>query len=283
MSGERAAGLPIGIDTSVPSAARVYDACLGGKDHYEVDREALRMGLEHAPELVNLAHENRAYLKRAVTWVSEHTGIDQFLDVGSGLPTVENTHQIAQGHNPDARVVYVDSDPIVLAHGEAILAENANTTVIAGDLAQPETYLDDSETLRLLDLSRPVCLMLVSVLHCLPDDADPFGALARVIDRLAPGSCLVYSHIASDSEEKGKVVTELAQNLRMPWGRVRLLEEADRAMDGLEIVAPDLEGAAEPRLVECTTWKNFAKPAPEPVPSGADRQVWEYAGVGIKH
>ncbi|WP_279536639.1 SAM-dependent methyltransferase [Actinorugispora endophytica] len=272
---------PPDIDMSVPTVARTYDALLDGKDNFTPDREAAEVVESVNPGTKALARQNRAFLSRGVTYVAETLKIDQFLDLGSGLPTVENTHQVAQRVNPNARVVYVDIDPIVLAHGRAILADNANTTVATSDLRDVDVVLDSPETRRLIDFDRPVCVMLVSLLHCVPDADDPWGLVRRYFDRLAPGSALVMSHLTSDDADAARVFTEHVHELGMDWGRVRFPDEVAHAFDSLELVSPTADDSAEPVLVDCVTWRN-GDVAPLKRPADPAQKIWEHAGVGIK-
>ena len=184
----------LGIDTSVPNVARMYDWWLGGKDNFAVDREAAERHERAIPALPWLARENRAFLRRAVRFLAGE-GITQFLDIGSGLPTNQNVHEVAQQVNPDARVVYVDIDPVVVNHARALLS-SGRTVAIQGDVCRPDDILGDPEVGRLLDLSQPVAVLILAVLHVIPDEADPAGAVARFRAAMAPGSYLAITHAA---------------------------------------------------------------------------------------
>ncbi|MCK2218807.1 SAM-dependent methyltransferase [Actinomadura sp. ATCC 31491] len=227
--------LPPEIDTSRPSIARVYDAFLGGKDNFAVDRAVALEGMKHFPDGGAGARNNRAMLFRGVRFMTEQ-GIDQFLDVGSGLPTMDNTHSVAQRINPDARVVYVDNDPIVLAHARALLATDDNTRVITADLREPEAVFGRPEVEGFLDLSRPIGLLLVAVVHHLGDDEHPEELVDAYKKRLAPGSFLQLTHFCSCAPE----VRALEKVLRtmLGTGRARDLAEIERFFDGLELVEP---------------------------------------------
>ncbi|MFD0773745.1 SAM-dependent methyltransferase [Streptomonospora algeriensis] len=263
---------------SKPTVARAYDALLGGKDNFEPDRE-LAAGVEEInPGITVLAKENREFLSRAVEYAANELGIGQFLDLGSGLPTVENTHQVAQRNSPDNRVVYVDIDPMVLAHARALLVENDTTTVITADLRDVDRVLNDPETRRLLDTDEPVCLMLVSLLHCIPDDDDPFGLVRRYLEPFPSGSAVVYSHLCSNDAEHARVFTERVHSSGTPWGRVRSPEECEAAVAGMELVSPSVDGTAPARLVDCDTWR---RPGASPVDI-PDKRIWEHAGVAVK-
>jgi hypothetical protein len=234
-------------DLSVPSVARAYDYLLFGKDHYEVDRQMIHQMLKATPDMVWVARENRAYLGRVVRCLAELCGIRQFVDHGSGLPTQDNVHQVAQRHAPDARVVYIDNDPVVLAHGRALLAEDESTTVITADLAHPDDILGNPEVQRLIDFTQPVGLLYISVLHCIPDSDDPWGVVKRMLDAVPSGSHLAISHLVSDDDQAAAEVTRLA-NQAMRWGRVRRPDEVHRFFEGLEVVEPGLGNCAEWRL-----------------------------------
>ncbi len=161
------------IDVTIPSVARMYDYYLGGKDNYAVDRAACEELDQVVPSTRALAVNNRRFLRRVVRWLAEEQGVRQFIDHGSGLPTQDNVHEVAQRVAPDARVVYIDNDPIVLAHGRALLEENRNTAVIQADMRDTDGILGHPEVTRLIDFDRPVAALFVSVLHCIPDEDDP--------------------------------------------------------------------------------------------------------------
>jgi hypothetical protein len=180
------------FDTSVPNIARMYDYWLGGKDNYAADREAANRQVQAIPQLPWLARQNREFLRRTVRFCAGE-GITQFLDLGSGLPTNQNVHEVAQQVNPAARVVYVDIDPIVIVHGQALLS-GGQTATVRGDLCHPDDILGAPEVGRLIDFSQPVAVLLLAVLHSIPDEADPAGSVARLREAMAPGSYLVISH-----------------------------------------------------------------------------------------
>jgi len=244
---------PPDIDVSTPSIARVYDAILGGKDNFAADRAVAELALQAFPDGGQAAHINRALLGRAVRYMARG-GVDQFLDLGSGLPTVQNTHQIARAENPAARVVYVDNDPIVLAHGRALLAENSNTIVVTADLREPEQVLTVPEIARFLDLSRPVGLILNAVIHHVLDEEDPYGILDRYKQLLPSGSYLLLTHFSSSSPEARALEQVLLRTLGR--GQLRSREQITRFFDGLDIV--------EPGVVYLPEWHPDA-PVPEPL------------------
>ncbi|MFE6387810.1 SAM-dependent methyltransferase [Nocardiopsis dassonvillei] len=272
---------PPNIDMETPSIARMYDYLLGGKDNFEADRKACEALADGVPELVAFANDNRAYLSRAVEYVAAQ-GVEQFLDLGAGLPTANNTHHAAQQANPRARVVYVDHDPIVLAHGRALISDSGQTSFLLADIRDTEEILGSPETTRLIDTDLPVCVMLVSLLHCIPDDSDPFGMVRALMDRLAPGSCLISSHIVSDDPASAAWMTDKILSFGTPWGRVRSPEEASAVFDGLDLASPWTDGRdGGPRAVDCATWRH---PDIDPVFRPADPKVklWELAGVAFK-
>jgi SAM-dependent methyltransferase len=245
---------PTGIDVSVPSIARVYDALIGGKDNFAADRAVAEAMIEVAPGLPNGARAHRALLARGVRFLAEQ-GIDQFVDIGSGLPTVQNTHEVAQAVNPKAAVVYVDNDPIVLAHGRALLADNDRTTVVTADLREPDAVLDHPDLRALIDLDRPIALMLLSVVHHLGDDEDPDGLVRRYRDALPSGSYLFLSHFARTgphSEQMEKVM--LAD---LGTGRFRTEDELAAFFGDFELL--------EPGIVFDRAWR-AEEELPDPLP-----------------
>ncbi|WP_328536485.1 SAM-dependent methyltransferase [Streptomyces sp. NBC_00344] len=223
------------IDTSRPHPARIYDYLLGGKDNYPVDQALAERLTDEAKEG---ARDNRAFMHRAVSWVAR-SGIDQFLDIGTGIPTEPNLHQIVQGINPKARIVYTDNDPIVLRHAEALLVSTPDgaTDYIQADVREPGRILDHATTL--LDFSRPVCLSLIALLHFVPDEDDPYGIARTLVDALAPGSCLVLSHLTTDflSDEQNKIAEYRSSGINL---RPRTRAEVEPFFEGLELVEPGL-------------------------------------------
>ncbi|GAA1442397.1 SAM-dependent methyltransferase [Nocardiopsis tropica] len=273
---------PPDIDMETPSIARMYDYLLGGKDNFEADRKACEVLAAGTPELVSFANDNRAYLSRAVEHVAAQ-GVDQFLDLGAGLPTANNTHHVAQRANPRARVVYVDHDPIVLAHGRALINDSAETAFLLSDIRETDRVLGAPETRRLIDTDLPVCVMLVSLLHCLPDHDDPFGMVHRLMERLAPGSCVIFSHIVSDDPASGAWMTDQILSFGTPWGRVRSPEEASAVFQGLELASPWTDGREDggPRAVDCASWRHPDVP-PRFRPEDPGVKLWELSGVAFK-
>lgn len=232
------------IDTSRPSIARVYDAFVGGKDNFDVDREVYRQILQIAPEAAEVGRQCRSWLIRVVRFLALHPRIDQFLDLGSGLPTAENTHQAAQRINPEARVVYVDNDPSVAAHGRALLEENENTRFAVGDLRKPREILEDPVVTGHLDLSRPIALIQCNTLHHVTDAEDPAGIMAQYTEALAPGSYLAISHLHNPAD--GSPVAELAATSQEKFNALmgscyyRRREEIASYFHDLELIEPGL-------------------------------------------
>jgi len=229
--------VPPEIDTSKPSVARVYDAVLGGKDNFAVDREVAAQAQEVFPDGGKAAHINRALLGRAVRYMARE-GISQFLDLGSGLPTVRNTHEIAQAVNPAARVVYVDNDPIVLTHGRALLADNSSTIVVTADLLDPDAVMTAPEIGRFLDLSRPAGVILNAVIHHVLDAEKPHDAVARYKELLAPGSYLLLTHFSNFSAQASGLEEVLLRMLGR--GQLRSKDEITRFFDGFDLVQPGI-------------------------------------------
>lgn len=185
---------PAGVDTSRASIARVHDASLGGKDNFEVDRRALEAVLEVAPGMSEVSRRNRAWSRRVVRYLAGIVGVDQFLDAGAGLPATGNTHEIAQLVNPWARVMYLDNDPMCVAHGRVLLETNEDTLYLQGDLTDPGILAEDSAVWRYLDRGRPVAVILGSVLHHIENAANPAEIVARCVRALSPGSFVAITH-----------------------------------------------------------------------------------------
>ncbi|WP_243768984.1 SAM-dependent methyltransferase [Streptomyces cyanogenus] len=236
-----------GIDVSTPSVARMYDWLLGGVENYAADRRECEKLLQIAPSSKLLARNNRAFLQRVVRVLAQDYGIRQFIDHGSGLPTQDNVHQIAQRTDPQARVVYIDNDPSVLAHGRAALEENDNTLVLNADMRHTDHIMRHPEVRQLIDFTQPVAALFVSVLHCLPDEDRPGELVRRVAEYLAPGSFLVVCQLVSHRADVRRQVTELMQAAtRGHWGRVREQHEVRAFFGDWDIL--------EPGLVDVTQW-----------------------------
>ncbi|MEU6578409.1 SAM-dependent methyltransferase [Streptomyces sp. NPDC046805] len=238
------------IDASVPTAARMYDHYLGGKDNYAADRAACEELDKVVPSTRALALNNRRFLQRVVRTLAEDHGIRQFLDHGSGLPTQDNVHQVAQRIDPESRVVYVDNDPMVIVHGRALLDQNDRTAVIHADLRDTDTIFSHPDTQRLIDFSQPVAVLFNSVFHCIPDSETdgPPAVVSRVTERLAPGSYVLMCQLVSeDPEVRGFVTDFMDKATQGHWGRVRQEKDVAGLFEGMDILAPG--------LVEVSTWR----------------------------
>ncbi|MFG3721340.1 SAM-dependent methyltransferase [Streptomyces massasporeus] len=231
------------IDPARPSIARVYDYLLGGKDNYAVDREIGDVFKRDLPGSVAIAFANRAALTRAVREIAQTTGIRQFIDMGSGLPTADNVHQVAQRHAPESRVVYVDIDDQVLVHGRALLEDNDRTRVVAVDVRNPEAIRSHPAALELIDFSRPVAVILSAILHHVNDDEDPAGIVRYWRDQVPSGSYFFISHFRSGNNAE---TTEAEKVLQQTFGRGRWRTDAEIAslLDGLEILDPGIVPAS---------------------------------------
>ncbi|MFG3527322.1 SAM-dependent methyltransferase [Streptomyces sp. NPDC047917] len=239
---ERPAWAPQGIDISVPSVSRMYDFYLGGSHNFEVDREAARKAMEFMPGLPKIMQANRAFMRRAVRYAVSQ-GISQFLDIGSGIPTFGNVHEVAQAADPEARVAYVDHDPVAVAHSRAVLEGNDRAVIAAADLRHPREIVKNPEITGLLDLDRPVALLLVAVLHFIEDADDPQSAVAELREALAPGSIVVMTHASYEGiplprEEAGGTV-EVYKNIRNPLV-MRSRAEIAGFFEGYEMIEPGL-------------------------------------------
>jgi SAM-dependent methyltransferase len=254
---------PAGIDVTTPHPARRYDYWLGGKNNYEADRESAELVAEAFPTIRFAALENRKFLRRAVTHLTEEAGIRQFLDIGAGLPTAGNVHEIAQGIAPESRIVYVDNDPIVLIHARSLLdsAPEGATAYLDADARDPEKILSHPDLLATLDLSKPVALMLVAIMHFFTDDDRPHELVRRLCGVLAPGSYLVMTHGTNDhlSQEDLTETREANERSGIPF-QLRSTAEFSRFFDGLELVPP---GVTSVMTWRPETWR--AHPRPEAV------------------
>jgi SAM-dependent methyltransferase len=243
--------VPAYIDTSKASIARVYDAFLNGKDNYEIDREVFRRVQQAAPECGLLAWDNRDFLIRVTRFVAGQTGVTQFLDCGSGLPTAENTHQVAQRIQPEARVVYVDNDPSVLAHGRALLVENDQTYFSAADIFEPEQIINDEVVRRHLDFSEPIALFQLGTLHHYHGERSPQSIMTEYIDALPSGSYVALSHFfdpgtSPELSELARKMEQIFLHSPMGSGWFRTRPEIENMLSGLELITPG--------LVRCVDW-----------------------------
>jgi hypothetical protein len=259
------------IDTTKPHSARVYDYYLGGKDHFAADRETAERAMRSWPAVRTAVRENRAFLGRAVRYLASEAGIRQFLDIGAGLPSAANVHEVAQAVAPESRVVYVDNDPIVLAHARALLrgSSEGRTAYIDADLREPERILASPQVRETLDLRRPVALMLVAVLHFLPDADDPAGLVATLLDALPAGSYLVASHVTPEHDPAG--VGGLVRTYRQGGISAQARTAADfaaLAFGALEMI--------DPGVVLVSEWRSAGGPRPLPA------EVNWYGGIGRK-
>ena len=267
-SPETSGPTPDGLDTSVPHIARVYDYWLGGKDNFAVDREAAEQVIAAYPGILRDVRAQRAFLANAVRYLAGLVGIGQFLDIGTGIPTANNTHEVAQGVEPGCRVVYVDSDPMVLAHARALLTGvTAPTAYIDADLRDTGQVV--AQAARLLDFSQPVAVMLISVLHLIPDEDDPHAIVTRLMEAVPSGSWLALSHPARDVHPQQ--VTEAASRfnqLASAKATLRTRAEILRFFDGLELL--------EPGLVQIHRWR------PGMAVPGDNREAAGYCGLARK-
>jgi O-methyltransferase involved in polyketide biosynthesis len=258
-----------GVDTDRAHSARVYDYWLGGKEHYAADRVAAEQIMAARPDIIPSVRANRAFLARAVRFLAAEAGIDQFLDIGAGLPATNNVHEVAQGVRPQARVVYVDNDPVVLAHARALLhcAADGSTAFIGADLRDTDGIL--REAARSLDFSRPIAITLLMVLQFISDQEDPDAVVARLVEAMAPGSYLVVSHAASDIAATSVIQATVRYNelVATPLTR-RTRAQVAGFFAGLEFV--------EPGLVQLDRWR----PDPEYDTTGPDAPA--YCGIGRK-
>ncbi|MER5769770.1 SAM-dependent methyltransferase [Streptomyces sp. NPDC001985] len=271
---ERPAWAPPGIDISMPSVSRMYDFYLGGSHNFEVDRQAARRAMEFLPGLPKVVQANRAFMRRAVRYAAGQ-GITQFIDVGAGLPTPggdRTVHEVALRADPDARVLYIDHDPVVVAHARAVLEEEPRAAVAHADLRRPRQILDSPELAGLLDLRRPVALLLLSVLHFVEDADDPHGAVARLRDAFAPGSLIVVNHAAYDGvpvpEEQAARAVGVYRDIRQPL-TMRTHDRIAGFFEGYDMT--------EPGLVSPPRWRPDA-PAEQEDPYA----FAGFAGVGRK-
>jgi hypothetical protein len=247
------------FDTSVAHPARRYNYWLGGKDNFAADRESGDAVAAAFPTVRIAAIENRRFLQRAVTFLAKEAGIRQFLDIGTGIPTADNTHEVAQSIDPASRIVYVDNDPIVLAHARALLTSSPEgaTAYLDADLREPQRILSDPDLRGTLDLSQPVGLILVAILHFIPDEHDPYGVVARLVSALPAGSYLAMSHATYDFMSSETVAELAATNAaRDVVFRARSRSEFSRFFDGLDVVAPG--------IVDVTEWRAEDEPPPRP-------------------
>jgi S-adenosyl methyltransferase len=257
------------LDTRHAHSARVYNYWLGGKDNFAADREAAEQAIAANPGIVSDVRANRAFLVRAVRYLAAECGVRQFLDIGTGLPTASNTHQVAQAVAPDARIVYVDNDPIVLLHARALLSSTPGGACdyVEADLRDTSAIVRAASAT--LDFGEPVALMLLIILHLIPDADDPYGIVARLVGAMPSGSYLVLAHPASDirAERMAEMTKRVNQRMSGPTATMRDLAAITRFFDGLELL--------EPGVVQPQQWR------PEPGVYHPD-QVTAWCGVARK-
>jgi hypothetical protein len=264
---------PIDLQTDRPHSARVYDYLLGGKDNFPADREVAEADMRANPASRVGPRQNRAFLRRAVRYLTAEAGLRQFLDIGTGIPTSPNTHEVAQGVAPECRVVYVDNDPIVLAHARALLTSSpeGRTQYIDADLREPEQILASTQLRGTLDLSQPVGLLLFATMHLVADEQDPYGIVGRLVDALVPGSHLALSQITPDfAPEAWERTKEIAGRGGVTM-RPRARADIARYFEGLEIIEPGLQVVHH--------WRPDPDERPDDIP---DALVSMYGGVARK-
>lgn len=274
MTETSAAEPPSGIDATVPTTARVYDALLGGTTNFEVDREAAEVFAAHIPQARECARLNRNGLIRGVEYLVRAAGIDQIIDIGCGLPTERNTHEVAQDINPDARVVYVDHDPMVVSHAKSLLAENHNAIVIGADLLEPERILSDPEVLSFLDFERPVAVMIIGMIMQISDEQRPDDIIATLMGAVASGSRLFITSWPDTGEPEQRALSRACiETLGNGW--IRPVAALEGHFLGMEMAPPGLEYISR--------W--FPEQPDLPVPAVEDLEPYErtqMAGIARK-
>jgi SAM-dependent methyltransferase len=252
-----------------PSTARIYDYFLGGAHNFEVDRQLAEQVARMTPNVGETMRANRTFLRRAVRYLLSE-GIDQFLDIGSGIPTVGNVHEVAQAEVPDARVVYVDVDPIAVAHSRSILRDTPNADVICADLRDPHTILEETRALGLIDFTRPMAILLAGVVHFIPDSDEPAKVIEPLRAAAAPGSFLVISHATADGQPPEVIEAQRLSSRTGTEIRLRSGAEIERYFDGFPLV--------DPGLVFISFWRPEADEEPDEHPERSAA----YAGIGRK-
>jgi O-methyltransferase involved in polyketide biosynthesis len=246
------------FDPDVPNVARIYDCLLGGKDHYPADLAAAIKIADAAPEVVQRVRENREFLGRVVRILATE-GIRQFIDIGTGLPTQENVHQVARRVTPAVRVAYVDNDPVVVAHAQALLAKDENTIAVAGDMLEPATILRRVTEQGFIDLTQPVAILMLAVLHFIPDCAQAAQTVAMVREQIATGSYLVITHASAGSMSEGNLSQAVQTYASSSAGSItpRSHDQIEGFFDGLKL--------EEPGVVPVAQWRPLS---PEPLLAG---------------
>ena len=265
--------VPPGVDPNKPAPARLYDYYLGGTTNLPVDRAAAERIRADLPEISDMAWANRGFHQRAARWLTAKCGITQFIDIGSGLPTQGNTHDVVQSVSRQTKVIYVDNDPMVLAYANKLLTDDGSTAVIHADLRDPGSVLNHRDLRALIDFSQPIGLLMTAVLHFVADGSDPWGLVAQYVAALAPGSYLAISHVTADNVPQRGLKTGLAEYAKATENiYLRPRAEVERFFEGLDLVSP-YEGA-EPRLVFMGEWG-----AEDPELADSDGSRWGYSGV----
>ena len=270
MTDDAAAQPGVKLDTTVSHSARIWNYWLGGKDNYAVDREAGDKVAAMLPSIVAQARADRAFLGRAIRYLAGEEGIRQFLDIGTGLPTADNTHQVAQRVAPESRIVYADNDPMVLTHARALLTSTPEGACdyVEGDLREPDMIL--AQAAQTLDFTKPVGLMLLGILHHIPDTDEPYLVVRRLVSALAPGSFVTINH--STSAVHGAAMEDAVAHWNQvgtPSMTLRTPEQITRFFDGLELLPPG--------VISCSRWRPDLTPA-----GGQPPEVDEFCGVARK-
>lgn len=266
---------PPGIDASKPSVARIYDSLLGGVNNFAADRAAADLMRSRAPELVDAAFANRGFHQRAAKWIAER-GVRQFIDLGSGLPTVGNTHEVVRKVHPDAHVVYVDIDPMVQMHSTRLLEGDDTVAVVVADLKDPDAVVGSEAVRRLIDFREPVAVMMTAVLHFVSDADDPAGIVSRYLAPLVPGSYLALSHTTGDHKPPRAVAAMNEAGRRSAGGNyVRSREQVRQIIGQLEIVPP--YDGAQPEVTWVGLWG-----CEDPAAADSEGSRWLYCAVAAK-
>jgi hypothetical protein len=269
-------GRRVDLQTNRPHPARVYDYLLGGKDNYAADRAAAAEGLKANPNSLIPPRQNRAFLRRVVAYLAREAGIRQFLDIGTGIPTSPNVHEVAQAVEPRARIVYVDNDPVVLTHARALLTSGpeGKTAYVEADLRDDAAkILDAADLHRTLDLTQPVALLLIAIMHFIPDSDDPYGIVSRLLAGLPSGSYLALSHLTGDFDPEAWEGVAAVYRRSGVIMQVRSLPQIERFFTGLDVV--------DPGVVSLPRWR------PDPADIGqaaqpTDAEVSVYGGAARK-
>ncbi|WP_037852371.1 SAM-dependent methyltransferase [Streptomyces sp. NRRL S-340] len=263
-------GLPRGVDPGKASVARMYDAMLGGEHNFAIDREAVAAFTAIDPQVRTLARANRAFLGRAVRFLVD-AGVRQFIDLGSGIPTQGNVHEVAQAAAPGARVVYVDNDPVAVAHSEALLADDPDAAIVAADIRRPEEIVGAPEVRKLIDFEQPVAVLMITILHFVTAEEDPAGIVAAFRDALPAGSWLALTHATDeDRPDTAAAVGQLYRDRATSPVTARSHDAIAALFDGFDLV--------EPGLVHVPLWRPDREDEIPRDPSS----YWVYAGVGRK-